>query len=631
LVIVCVCVRLFLPFFLSLPLSSPLFPASVSVSVSLSASSYLTLLSPLSLSFSLSLSPLSLSPLSLSPRIIRGVDYEGRICGKDVGVENEILAAWPYPPAYQFKVCVSECSVTNTDSNKFNPTYPSTRLVYYCVPDPSSIPNAQVPDGFESASASASRAMGDLLTAWPIILISAFAALIISFLYMYLTEKCATVMVWGGIILIAFAGALFTYVLLNRADEYRSTQLNDRAKAMDYLGYAVGICTFLFVIIVICLRERINIAIEVVREAAKAIQDMRTLVLFPIGPFLVGLAYFVFFIATALHIFSVGEFKDVTTPTEITSISDFSGVPTYKDFEWNQELKNAFAFLFFHGLWNIQFLIYFGYLVVAGAIADWYFTPYRDGEKPRGSNPDELGHRPVLDAVARTLRFHLGTIAIASLIIAIIQFIRACVKYIEEKSKAQGEPNAIQKCAFCMLNCCLRCLECCMDKVNKNALIWTAIWGDGFAVSVCNSFALIWRNLARIAAVNMVGSYLVLLGKIMVALATTGLCGLFMISNSYFKEKLNSIVMPSVTIFLLSFLVASLFMLIYETAIDTIFLCFLVDEEHNKGGNMLASKDLIEIVDRYGEVSIRRANTEQEISMKRSQTLGRSQMDVRQE
>lgn len=30
-------------------------------------------------------------------------------------------------------------------------------------------------------------------------------------------------------------------------------------------------------------------------------------------------------------------------------------------------------------------------------------------------------------------------------------------------------------------------------------------------------------------------------------------------------------------------MVVSLFMVIYETAIDTIFLCFLIDEENNKG------------------------------------------------
>ena len=44
-------------------------------------------------------------------------------------------------------------------------------------------------------------------------------------------------------------------------------------------------------------------------------------------------------------------------------------------------------------------------------------------------------------------------------------------------------------------------------------------------------------------------------------------------------------------------------MIIYETAIDTIFLCFLIDEENNKGGNMLASPDLQKIIDEHAEKS----------------------------
>lgn len=71
------------------------------------------------------------------------------------------------------------------------------------------------------------------------------------------------------------------------------------------------------------------------------------------------------------------------------------------------------------------------------------------------------------------MRYHLGTVAIASLIIAVIEFIRWTVRFIEAKTKGKdGQQNRLQKCVFCMIYCCLRCLECCMDKINKNALIW---------------------------------------------------------------------------------------------------------------------------------------------------------------
>jgi len=117
---------------------------------------------------------------------------------------------------------------------------------------------------------------------------------------------------------------------------------------------------------------------------------------------------------------------------------------TFKDFTWDQDVKNAFAFHF----WNIQFFIYFAYLVTA----EWYFTFYDEQVRnPCGTDPNNLSNSPVCSAACRTIRFHLDTIAIASLI-AIIQFIRVTVKYIEGKSKVgQGEPNRVQKYNFCVI------------------------------------------------------------------------------------------------------------------------------------------------------------------------------------
>lgn len=114
------------------------------------------------------------------------------------------------------------------------------------------------------------------------------------------------------------------------------------------------------------------------------------------------------------------------------------------------------------------------------------------------------------------MRYHMGTIAFASLVVAIILFIRVCVKFLEEvcarvpacvsecawepchvhvplcvsecargtfhvllltcvqKTKAAqgGELARWQKFLFCLIKCCLKCAECCMKYISKNALIW---------------------------------------------------------------------------------------------------------------------------------------------------------------
>ncbi len=132
-------------------------------------------------------------------------------------------------------------------------------------------------------------------------------------------------------------------------------------------------------------------------------------------------------------------------------------------------------------LWNVQVFVYFTYIVIAGAAADWYFTPknkaqaervaaftYKkeseraEGERqknikkgkeaqqayevvPSGRTADgavyhdrELrsqSRAKVCESIMRTLRFHIGTVVLAALIIAIINFLRLCLEYIDRKTK----------------------------------------------------------------------------------------------------------------------------------------------------------------------------------------------------
>jgi len=533
-------------------------------------------------------------------KILRGVDFNGQICGKD-NMKHLPYAAWPEPTYYDIKICVADCEETNTNPLMSRP-HNSTLFLYYCLPNfvEGSI-KVEVSGDFESASNQASLAMADLFTTWPLILASAGFAVVLSFLYtqMIKYQQCASFLVWMSIALTCAGGALLGYTFLQKAKEADDSELSaERSKAMRGLGIVICVLTFLFALVAIALRSRIALAIKVVSASSGAVGDMKTLLFFPLFPFLFALGYFVFFIAMTLYIFSVTE--QVAEEADVCSsdllylnclrpssqiVADMTrpGMTnvTFIDNKLLKGYQGSFAYVFFHLLWMVQFIIYFTYMVIAGAVANWYFTPSGDdGEKARGDDERQLPHSPVLAAVGRTVRYHLGTIALASLIIAIIQFARAVVTYLEKKSRpAQGEPNALHKMAFCCLKCCLRCFECCMDKVSKNALVWTSIWGDSFVPACCSSFKLLWENLGRVAAINMVSAFLITLGKVLVALASTGIACI--IIKFVYKEDVSSIVMPGVVIFILTFVVATIFMVVFETIVDTVFLCYLVDSKIN--------------------------------------------------
>lgn len=114
------------------------------------------------------------------------------------------------------------------------------------------------------------------------------------------------------------------------------------------------------------------------------------------------------------------------------------------------------------------------------------------------------------------LRYHLGTAAFGSLIIAVIKTVRAVLAYIQKQAKKSK--NKIVEYLLCVLQCCMWCLENCAKFVNKNAYIQTSIYGTSFCKSSRRAFFLILRNILRVAAVNVVADLILILGKVRIYL-----------------------------------------------------------------------------------------------------------------
>ena len=113
------------------------------------------------------------------------------------------------------------------------------------------------------------------------------------------------------------------------------------------------------------------------------------------------------------------------------------------------------------------------------------------------------------------------------------------------------------------------------------------------------------------AALTVVSAFLMFVGKLFVAFLTTGIAAIAV--YKHYDTSLNSLVMPVIVIFLLSYLVAALFMALLETTSSTVFLCFLVDEKYNKhSGSMLASAGLQHIIDAHKEEGAAYASREQQ-------------------
>jgi hypothetical protein len=194
----------------------------------------------------------------------------------------------------------------------------------------------------------------------------------------------------------------------------------------------------------------------------------------------------------------------------------------------------------------------------------------------------------------------MGTVAFGSLIIAIIKTIRAVIAYIQKKAKKSK--NKILEYIMCILQCVMWCLEKIMKFINKHAYIITAIYGNSFCSASRKAFFLLLRNILRVAAVNMVSTFVLFLGKLFISVGTTFLCYLA-IAYGTDSSNINGIIAPLVFTFILSYWITSMFLEIFGMGIETVLFAFIADEEMFKVEDRFAEAELMTTVQKTAQAA----------------------------
>ena len=114
-------------------------------------------------------------------------------------------------------------------------------------------------------------------------------------------------------------------------------------------------------------------------------------------------------------------------------------------------------------LWTAQFIFACQIMIIAGSVSAWYFT--RDKSKYGCSKV----RSPMCVALGRLVFFHLGSVALGSLLIALVQLARAVLMYIQEQCR--GSQNEVVQYVLKCLSCCMWCLEKVLKFLTRNAYI----------------------------------------------------------------------------------------------------------------------------------------------------------------
>jgi hypothetical protein len=175
-------------------------------------------------------------------------------------------------------------------------SYESSAIYTVCVPNLGSISTAMInlgPSAGNSTSSlslsnvlnngvgSSAQIMSDLVQTWPVLAVSAGAALILSYLWLFIIQWFGTIFVW--LVLIAFngifiGGAIWLYFYWQAT----VTNANNSTLSIDnwevtaaFSGFiAVAILSGIFLLVTIALVKKIRLAVQILKEATSAVKAM---------------------------------------------------------------------------------------------------------------------------------------------------------------------------------------------------------------------------------------------------------------------------------------------------------------------------------------------------------------------
>lgn len=555
-------------------------------------------------------------------RLTHAIDYKGDICGFHDGVKGRDKAYYmpdlsvvcqkscPSRANYTAFICKDEYQADADKSvvtgyeyvSEFKCMYvvKTKEYLYRCLPD------LNVESALSAAKDAAIQAggnltesivydtenkdgedwlnffVGDLLTLRGYVFgFGIGVATFVAFLYLFFLRipGLLTFFIWGGILAVFLFLLVGSFLLWDLANQWANDDIHSDPEVvtMRVFAYIGFIVTALYFCLILVMRKRLQLAIGIVKQTAKALATMPGILLFPV---LQVLGLIIFLIPWLIYVFYTASSGEVTSESRTIQGSDGNDIVyTYRTFSYTQNTQYAFLFLLFCWFWTSEFIVAVGQLVIALCFSAWYFTREK-------SNISSL---TVHWAVRVTFMYHVGTAAYGSLIIAIIKTIRAVISYIQKKAKKSG--NAILQYILCMIQCCMWCLEKIMKFINKHAYIITAIYGYSFCKSARKAFFLLLRNILRVAAVNMISSVLLFLGKLFVPITSTFLCYLA-IAYGAPDSEVSGIIAPLFVTFLLSYWISSMFMEIFGMGIETILFCYIADEEMFEPADRYATGDL---------------------------------------
>ncbi|XP_025423200.1 CTL-like protein 1 [Sipha flava] len=451
--------------------------------------------------------------------------------------------------------------------------------------------------------------LNDIYKTWPQMLyysILAFALTFIIILLVNLFAKMIAYILLIGVSLIILVNMILLwweyFVLKSRLDNTIEAQTLSADACNEHMFLILSVIFTIFSVIVLLLvltmRKRLHFLSTLFHESADCLSKLPALYWQPLSTFVMLLGLYSFWIITILHLATANypgtrslklltNFVDQNITTDNSSMSD----PSMPDpFEKNLafvhagltavEFKDAtwvryMWWVYIIGIiWSSEFVLACQHMIISGAVAKWYFT--------NGKNKKSI----VLSSVYNLVFYHLGSIALGSLLIILFKIPRLILTTCHSKSDTTSTKKPWMKkiCA-----CCSYSFDNFFKYINHNAYTIVSMEGIGFCLAASRAWHVIIGNALRLSTINSIGDFILFLAKCLITMII-GTAALFTLRSN---SELHFYAIPLIIICIFAFFIAHSVISLQEVVIDTLFLC--VCEDKNINGEMWHKSPIIKL------------------------------------
>lgn len=197
----------------------------------------------------------------------------------------------------------------------------------------------------------------------------------LAFLYLYLLRIPGLLffIIWTAVLSVLVLLLIGSILLLTLANTWSQDgdHSNPEVYTMRFFGYFGLACTAVYLCLVLVMRKRIQLAIGIVKQSAKALATMPALLALPI---MQAIGLLIFIIPWIIYVLFLASSGDITT---VSSTYEYNGAPvpySYREFTYTTNTKYAFLYMIFCYFWTSEFILAFGQLVISLSFAGWYFV-----------------------------------------------------------------------------------------------------------------------------------------------------------------------------------------------------------------------------------------------------------------